>query len=165
MAATTPGATTPTGEQVLTFRLGAETCGIDILGVQEIRGWSPVTSIPQSPPHVLGVLNLRGAVVPVIDLRRLFGLEAAAVSPTTVIIVLSLATPTGKRECGVVVDSVADVVDLAADAVQPAPDLNGQLRSKYLLGLACVAERMLIVLDAAALVAAPPQAEAALAAA
>ncbi len=83
-------------------------------GVQEIRGWSPVTCIPQSPPHVLGVLNLRGAVVPVIDLRRLFGLEAAAVSPTTVIIVLSLATATGKRECGVVVDSVADVVDLAA---------------------------------------------------
>jgi purine-binding chemotaxis protein CheW len=145
-------------KQVLSFRLGAETYAVDILGVQEIRGWSPVTAIPQSPPHVLGVLNLRGAVVPVIDLRRLFGLETAAVSPTTVIIVLSLATATGKRECGVVVDGVSDVVDLPADAVQAAPDLGNQPRSQYVLGLACIAERMLIVLDAAQLTACPSQA-------
>ena len=148
-----------TSKQVLSFRLGAETYAVDILGVQEIRGWSPVTAIPQSPPHVLGVLNLRGAVVPVIDLRRLFGLATAAVSPTTVIIVLSLATTTGKRECGVVVDGVSDVVDLAADAVQPAPDLGSQPRSLYVLGLACIAEQMLIVLDAARLTAGPAKAQ------
>jgi purine-binding chemotaxis protein CheW len=142
-------------KQVLSFCLGDETYAVDILGVQEIRGWSPVTAIPQSPQHVLGVLNLRGAVVPVIDLRRLFGLEKAAVSPTTVIIVLSLATAAGKRECGLVVDGVSDVVDLAPDAVQPAPELGSQPRSRYVLGLACMAERMLIVLDAEQLTACP----------
>jgi purine-binding chemotaxis protein CheW len=135
------------GQQVLTFRLGTETYGIDILRVKEIRGWSPVTRLPQSPPHVLGVLNLRGAVVPIIDLRRQFELESAEFSPTTVTIVLSLHSEQGVQECGVVVDAVADVVDLAPDAVRPAPELGNQPRSKYVLGLATIGERMLIVLD------------------
>ena len=80
--------------QVLTFCLDAETYGVDILRVQEIRGWSPVTRIPKSPPHVLGVLNLRGSIVPIVDLRVRFSLERAEFTPLTVIIVLSIMTPT-----------------------------------------------------------------------
>jgi purine-binding chemotaxis protein CheW len=144
-------------QQVLTFRLGEETYGIDILRVKEIRGWSPVTRLPQSPSHVLGVLNLRGAVVPIIDLRRQFALESAGFSPTTVTIVLSLQSQRGVQECGIVVDAVADVVDLPADAVRPAPELGHQPRSKYVLGLATVAERMLIILDARCLAASGEQ--------
>src|SRR3982750_4261270 len=96
--------------QVLTFSLGREVYGVDILRVKEIRGWSPVTRIPQSPQSVLGVLNLRGAIVPIIDLRVRFALQQAEFTAVTVIIVLSLRTEQGTRECGVVVDSVKDVV-------------------------------------------------------
>lgn len=141
------------GQQVLTFRLGEETYGIDILRVKEIRGWSPVTRLPQSPPHVLGVLNLRGAVVPIIDLRRQFELATAEFSPTTVTIVLSLQSERGLQECGIVVDAVADVVDLAADAVRPAPELGREPRSRYVLGLATAGDRMLIILDSRCLAA------------
>lgn len=140
------------GGQILTFRLGAETCGVDILRVKEIRGWSAVTRIPQSPPHVLGVLNLRGAVLPIIDLRRRFGLEAAEFSALTVIIVLSVQTTEGLRECGVVVDSVSDVVDLTPDSLRPLPAVAGHARSRYVRGLANVDDRMLILLDVAELV-------------
>src|SRR6187551_2211098 len=99
--------------QMLTFRLGAETYGVDILRVKEIRGWSPVTRIPQSPPHMLGVLNLRGAIVPIVDLRVRFAMQSAEFNAVTVVIVLSLRTADGERECGIVVDSVRDVVDIA----------------------------------------------------
>src|SRR6187549_2510099 len=91
--------------QVLSFRLGDETYGVDILAVKEIRGWAPVTRIPQSGDHVLGVLNLRGAIVPIMDLRRLFALPSAEFTPVTVVIVISLATASGQRECGIVVDA------------------------------------------------------------
>lgn len=103
--------------QVLTFLLGGETYGVDILRVKEIRGWSPVTRIPRSTEAVLGVLNLRGAIVPIIDLRVRFALRAAQFTPVTVIIVLSLHTADGQRECGIVVDSVRDVADVAPDSV------------------------------------------------
>lgn len=132
---------------MLAFRLGAETYGVDILRVKEIRGWSPVTRIPQSPEHVLGVLNLRGAIVPIIDLRKRFELASAEFSPLTVIIVLSLHTADGVRECGVVVDSVSDVVDIAPEAIKPPPALNGQARSQFIQGLATVDDRMLILLN------------------
>ncbi len=162
MNSTVRNAAANAGQQVLTFRLGGEIYGIDILRVKEIRGWSPVTRLPQSPPHVLGVLNLRGAVVPIIDLRRQFELESAEFSPTTVTIVLSLQSERGLQECGIVVDAVADVVDLAADAVRPAPETGNQPRSKYVLGLATVDERMLIILDARCLAAgSQPQADSA----
>jgi purine-binding chemotaxis protein CheW len=136
------------GRQVLTFRLGSETYGIDILHVKEIRGWAPVTTLPQLPSHVLGVLNLRGAVVPVIDLRRQFALDSAEFSPTTVTIVLSSEQDHDSRDCGIVVDAVADVVDIAADAIRPTPDLGGHPRSPFILGLVIVEHRTLIILDA-----------------
>ena len=133
--------------EFLTFTLGAEEYGVDILRVQEIRGWSPVTRIPQSPQHVLGVLNLRGSIVPIIDLRLRFGLERAAVTPLTVIVVLSVEHASGRREFGLVVDSVSDVLDLDASALREAPALGGHAGSEFIQGLATVAEKMLILLN------------------
>src|SRR5690606_4135239 len=92
--------------QVLTFTLGDEAYGVDILRVQEIRGWTPVTRIPQAPNHVLGVLNLRGSIVPIVDLRMRFNLQHAEYTPLTVIIVLSVQSPVGRRDFGVVVGGV-----------------------------------------------------------
>ena len=131
--------------QVLTFVLGDETYGVDILRVQEIRGWSSVTKIPQSPSHVLGVLNLRGAIVPIVDLRMRFSLERAEYTPVTVIIVLSIKAGNGRRNFGVVVDGVSDVVDVNDSEVKPAPELAGS--SDYIRGLVPVSERMVVLLD------------------
>lgn len=143
----------PTGGQYLTFRLGTETYGLDILRVKEIRGWTPVTGIPQSPPHVLGMLNLRGAIVPILDLRLRFELARADFTPTTVVIVLSLRSEDASaRECGVVVDSVSDVVDLAAETIKPAPSLSGHATSQFIQGLANAENGMLILLNVEKLV-------------
>jgi purine-binding chemotaxis protein CheW len=133
--------------QVLTFSLGAENFGVDILRVQEIRGWSPVTRIPKVPPHVLGVLNLRGAIVPIIDLRVRFGLAQAEFTPLTVIIVLSVKSAHGTREFGLVVDGVSDVVDIEAENMKATPNLSHNASVEFIQGLAIVAERMLILLD------------------
>jgi purine-binding chemotaxis protein CheW len=138
--------------QVLTFCLDAETYGVDILRVQEIRGWSPVTRIPKSPPHVLGVLNLRGSIVPIVDLRVRFSLERAEFTPLTVIIVLSIMTPTGRSEFGLVVDSVSDVVDISVNDLKETPNLGGKLNADFIQCLATVSDRMLILLDVDALV-------------
>jgi purine-binding chemotaxis protein CheW len=137
--------------QVLSFRLGEETYGVDILAVKEIRGWAPVTRIPQSSEHVLGVLNLRGAIVPIMDLRRLFALNSAEFTPVTVVIVMSLATANGHRECGIVVDAVSDVVDVPPESIRPTPALNGKAHNDFVAGLAQVDDGMLILLDAAEL--------------
>ena len=132
----------------LTFSLGGEIYGVDILRVKEIRGWSPVTRIPQSSASVLGVLNLRGVVVPVFDLRVRFALKSAEFTPVTVVIVLSLRTETGHREVGIVVDAVQDVVDLAAADIKPAPEVSGIGSSEFIAGIATHDEQMLILLDA-----------------
>src|ERR1700745_1681106 len=97
-SAQSPGA--PASQQVLTFVLGSETYGVDILRVQEIRGWSSVTKIPHAPPHVLGVLNLRGSIVPIVDLRMRFSLDRAEYTAVTVIIVVSVASAAGRRDLG-----------------------------------------------------------------
>jgi purine-binding chemotaxis protein CheW len=133
--------------QVLTFTLGEETYGVDILRVQEIRGWSPVTRIPQAPAHVLGVLNLRGSIVPIVDLRMRFSLERAEYTPLTVIIVLSVESAVGRRDFGVVVDGVSDVIDVAASDVKPAPELGSQVSTEFIEGLAAVSGRMVMLLD------------------
>jgi len=153
MASQVENATAGAHGQMLTFHLGGETYGVDILRVKEIRGWSPVTRIPHSPAHVLGVLNLRGAIVPIIDLRLRFVLQSAEFSPTTVIIVLSLHTEDGVRECGVVVDGVSDVVDIPADAIKPPPSLSSGKSSDFISGIATVDDKMLIVLNVDDLVA------------
>ena len=134
--------------KVLTFSLGDEVYGVDILRLKEIRGWSPVTRLPHTPGYLLGVLNLRGVVVPVIDLRLRFGLSATQVTPLTVIIVLSLQTAEGQRECGIVVDSVRDVLDIETQAIRPAPAHSGGSGNEFIEGIATAEEQMLILVDA-----------------
>lgn len=134
-------------QQVLTFALAGETYGVDILKVREIRGWSSVTHIPQAPADVLGVLNLRGAIVPIVDLRARFGLDSAARSPVTVIIVLTVEKNGRARDVGVVVDSVSDVADLTAEDVKAVPNLGERSGGELLLGLASIGEHMVLLLD------------------
>jgi purine-binding chemotaxis protein CheW len=133
--------------QVLTFVLGNETYGVDILRVQEIRGWSAVTKIPHAPPHVLGVLNLRGSIVPIVDLRMRFSLDRAEYTTVTVIIVVSVISAAGRRDFGVVVDGVSDVVDVNTEEVKAAPDLGAKGATDYIRGLVPVADRMVVLLD------------------
>jgi purine-binding chemotaxis protein CheW len=133
--------------QVLTFVLGNETYGVDILRVQEIRGWSAVTKIPNAPPHVLGVLNLRGSIVPIVDLRKRFNLEQAEYTTVTVIIVLSVRSETGRRDFGLVVDGVSDVVDVQVASVRPTPDLGSRAATEHIQGLVPLSERMVVLLD------------------
>ena len=116
--------------QYLTVNLADEEYGVDILAVREIRGWTPVTRIPQAPSYVLGVLNLRGAIVPVLDLRLRFGLAREEYTATTVTVIVTVAG----RNFGVVVDAVSDVVDVDAAAVRPVPDMGTAVDTEYLKG-------------------------------
>jgi purine-binding chemotaxis protein CheW len=143
-ATTTDGSSV---QQVLTFQLGGESYGVDILRVREIRGWTPVTRIPKAPPHVLGVLNLRGSIVPTVDLRMRFSLQQAQYTNVTVIIVLSVNSASGRREVGVVVDGVSDVVNVNESDIRPAPELGAGPETDYIRGLVPVAERMVVLLD------------------
>ena len=115
--------------------------------VKEIRGWTPVVPIPGSASHVLGVLNLRGAILPVIDLRRRLGMAPAEFTAATVIIVLSVTTAEAHKESGFVVDRVTDVVEVGPDALRPAPQLGHAGQSDVISGLATVNDGMLILLD------------------
>jgi purine-binding chemotaxis protein CheW len=142
------GAGNGDSRKMLTFSLGGEVYGVDILRVKEIRGWSPVTRIPQSASSVLGVLNLRGTVVPIIDLRLRFGMKSAEFTPITVIIVLSLNNGSGQREVGIVVDSVKDVVDIDVASIKPAPSMSSAGTNGFIEGIATYDEQMLILLDA-----------------
>jgi purine-binding chemotaxis protein CheW len=137
----------PGTHQVLTFELGTGTYGVEILRVREIRGWTAVTKIPNAAPHVLGVLNLRGSIVPVVDLRMRFALERAEYTKVTVVIVLSVHSNSGRREVGVVVDGVSDVVDFNTADMKPAPDLGARSATDYIRGLVSVGERMVVLLD------------------
>jgi purine-binding chemotaxis protein CheW len=143
---TDPTATAATS-QVLTFVIGEATYGIDIPCVQEIRGWSAVTRLPQAPADVLGVLNLRGAIVPVLDLRLKFGSANVQYSPITVIIVVSVMSAKGPRDFGMVVDGVSDVIDIAPRDVKPAPELGATASSACIRGLIPIAGHMVILLD------------------
>ncbi len=127
--------------------LGSETYGVDSLRVQEIRGWSSVTKIPHAPPQVLGVLNLRGSIVPIVDMRMQFNLERAEYTAVTVIIVLSVQSRTGRRDFGIVVDGVSDVVTVNEAQVKPAPDLGSREATEHIRGLMPVADRMVVLLD------------------
>jgi len=133
--------------QVLAFRLADESYGVDILRVKEIRGWSAVTHVPESPPHVLGVLNLRGSIVPVLDLRARFALEPMQPSPLTVIIVLSIHTTTGTREYGLVVDSVSEVMQVEPARLKDVPELSGHVSSDFLKGLIEQQNQLVMLLD------------------
>jgi purine-binding chemotaxis protein CheW len=144
---TTPATPQAANKQVLTFILGNETYGVDILRVQEIRGFSAVTRIPQSAPHVLGLLNLRGTVVPIIDLRLRFSQAEVAYTALTVIIVLSIEGGSGRRNVGLVVDGVSDVADLAHDAMKATPEFGTRMDTDFIRGLATLGESMVMLLD------------------
>ena len=144
----TPNSLTVSGpRQFLTFSLGTERYGVDILRVQEIRGWSPVTKVPNLPPHVLGVLNLRGAIVPVIDLRVRFSMPSAEFTALTVIVVLSVVLADGAQEIGAVVDAVSDVVDLSPDHLRKPPRLGNTATAEFIQSLAVVDGRLIIILN------------------
>lgn len=130
--------------EYLTFRLGAEEYGIDILRVQEIRSFEEPTRIANSPPHIKGVVNLRGVIVPVVDLRIKLGCEKVEYNGFTVVIVLNVKG----RVVGAVVDSVSDVLELAHSQIRPAPEMaNSGVDTDFITGIASVAERMLILMD------------------
>jgi purine-binding chemotaxis protein CheW len=137
-----PVAAAKPGREYLSFRLGAEEYGIDILKVQEIRSYEPPTRIANAPDFIRGVINLRGVIVPVIDLRVKFGCEAGITSITAVIVLAVRG-----RVIGAVVDSVSDVMQLAEDSIKPVPAICGVVDTSYLIGIASVAERTLILVD------------------
>lgn len=130
-------------QEYLTFTLGAEEYAIDILKVQEIRGYEKPTTIANAPSFLKGVINLRGTIVPIVDMRIKFNVGAAEYTPFTVVIILSLQG----RVVGMVVDSVSDVTMLRADQIRPAPEFAATVDTKYIKGLGTLGERMLIVVD------------------
>ncbi|MBV8604034.1 MAG: chemotaxis protein CheW [Pelomonas sp.] len=138
------------GRQFLTFRVSAEEYGLDILRVQEIRSYEAPTRIAHAPPFVKGVINLRGVIVPIVDLRLRLG-QPAEYNGFTVVIVLNV----GHRVVGVVVDSVSDVLELDAESIRPAPELGGALDARFITGLGQLAERLLILLDIEAMITSP----------
>jgi purine-binding chemotaxis protein CheW len=129
--------------EVLSFRLGGEEYAISILKVQEIRGYDAVTRIASAPEYLKGVINLRGIIVPIVDMRIKFKVGEAKYDPFTVVIILNINGHT----IGMVVDSVSDVVTLTPDQIKPAPDLGASVATEFLQGLGTVGERMLILLD------------------
>lgn len=133
----------PSGQEFLVFTLGNEEYGIDILKVQEIRGYDQVTRIANTPSFIKGVTNLRGVIVPIVDLRVKFSQEDVEYNDNTVVIVLNLY----QRVVGIVVDGVSDVLSLAPDQIRPAPEFAVTLSTEYLTGLGALGERMLILVN------------------
>ncbi len=133
--------------EYLSFKLGAEEYGIDILKVQEIRGYEAPTRIANVPDFIKGVVNLRGVIVPIVDMRVRFALDEVKYDAFTVVIILNIAG----RTIGMVVDSVSDVLELDADTIRPAPEFNGAIDASYITGLGTVrtgdTQRMLILMD------------------
>ncbi|WP_363929525.1 chemotaxis protein CheW [Thiocapsa sp.] len=133
--------------EFLTFRLGGEEYGIDILRVQEIRSFEEPTRIANAPSFIKGVVNLRGVIVPVVDLRIKLGCDTVEYNGFTVVIVLNVRG----RVVGAVVDSVSDVLELSSDLIKPAPEMNTTVDTSFVTGIASVGERMLILMDIDAL--------------
>lgn len=128
--------------EYLTFRLGEEEYGIDILKVQEIRGYEQPTRIANAPSFIKGVVNLRGVIVPIIDMRLKFGLGSAEYNDFTVVIILNL----GARVVGMVVDSVSDVMELSPEQIRDTPEIDSVVDSSYITGLGTLNDRMLILI-------------------
>lgn len=135
-------------QQYLTFLLDGEEYGVDILRVQEIKGWDNATPIPNTPDYIRGVLNLRGTIVPIIDLRLRFGLQPLEYGPTTVVIVLRVMSPDeNSRIMGIVVDAVSDVYNMPDENIKPSPDFGSAVDTAFVKGLATVDEKLVIILD------------------
>lgn len=129
--------------EFLAFKLGREEYGVDILRVQEIRSYEPPTRMVNAPEYILGVVNLRGVIVPIVDMRIRFGLDEVKYDSFTVVIVLTI----GSQVIGMVVDAVSDVITLAPAQLRPVPEFSGAIDAGSVLAIGAVAERMLILLD------------------
>jgi len=140
--------------EFLTFTLGAEEYGVDILKVQEIRGYDTVTRIPDAPEFIKGVINLRGTIVPVVDMRLKFQLGKADYNSLTVMIILNVAS----RVVGMVVDGVSDVVQLTGEQMRPAPEFGSTVETQFLTGIGTLDKRMLILMDIEKLMTSPSMA-------
>jgi purine-binding chemotaxis protein CheW len=130
-------------QQFLTFALGQEEYGVEILKIQEIKGFSTITPLPNAPTFIKGVLNLRGTIVPIVDLRKKFSLPEVGYTKFTVIVVVQIQ---GKI-MGFIVDAVSDVLNVARTDIQPTPDLYGQVDTSFINGLAKTGEKLVILLD------------------
>jgi purine-binding chemotaxis protein CheW len=137
--------------EMLTFRLGSEAYGINILKVQEIRGCDPVTPIAGTPEFIRGVIDLRGVIVPIVDMRKKFALKEARYDASTVVIILNVA----RRVIGIVVDAVSDVVTFTSEQIRPVPEFSAQLDTQFIMGLARLEDQMVILLDIEHLLASP----------
>jgi purine-binding chemotaxis protein CheW len=143
--------TSSDAREYLTFRLDQEEYGIDILKVQEIRGYEPPTRVANAPSFIKGVVNLRGTIVPIVDMRLKFNCSKAEYNSFTVVIILNLRN----RIVGIVVDSVSDVMELQPESIKVAPDIDSVIDSSAVLGLGSLGDRMLILLDIERLMSAP----------
>ena len=134
--------------EFLTFMLNGEEYGVDILRVQEIKGWDSVTSVPNLPEYIRGVINLRGTIVPIIDLRRRFELDVREYSGTTVVIVLRVITEGhADRVMGIVVDGVSDVYQVPSNDMKKSPEFGGDVDTEFVKALASVGDKMVVLLD------------------
>ncbi len=133
--------------QYLTFELNGEIYGVEILRVHEIKGWQPVTHVPNAPAHVLGVLNLRGAIVPIIDMRARFNLEREAPTKTTVVIVVTVYREERRKIMGIVVDGVSDVLTVKPEAIKPPPQFDVAVDSECIAGLVAAEDQMVMLID------------------
>jgi purine-binding chemotaxis protein CheW len=137
-----------TSGQYLTFNLGGEDYGVDILRVQEIRGWEELRPLPDTPDYVKGVLDLRGTIVPIIDLRIRMNMTDVQYQPTTVIIVLSVEKQGEESQLvGAVVDAVSDVLDVSDKEIKKAPEIGSKINDRYMRGMVSRGERMVVLLD------------------
>jgi len=134
-------------EQFLTFELAGEAYGVEILKVQEIRGWEPVREIPNTPGYIKGALNLRGSIVPIVDLRERFGMEQTDFSPITVVIVLCVNNSQGSTVMGVVADAVSDVLDINISEIKDSPKLGSKIDTRYMRGMHVGKKQMVMLLD------------------
>jgi purine-binding chemotaxis protein CheW len=129
--------------QFISFTLGREEYGVDIMSIREIKAWTPATPLPEAPAHVRGVIDLRGTIVPIVDLRARFHSGTTEPTPTHVIIVVAI----GELMVGLLADAVADIVTVASEDIQPVPDIDHSTRQFYLAGLVTVEGRMVVLLD------------------
>ena len=134
-------------EQYLTFYIEDEIYGVDILSVQEIRGWEPATEIPNAPDYIKGVINLRGTVVPITDLRCRFGIKQFEYSGVTVVIVIKVQSGKSEKTMGIVVDAVSDVSNFNRSDIHPAPELSENKNTAFVKGLGSAENKMVILLD------------------
>jgi len=131
----------------LTFTLGGEEYGLDILKVQEIIGIMPITRVPRTPEFVRGVINLRGKVIPVVDLRIKFGMASVEDTDRTCIVVVQVTGKNGHMVMGTVVDEVSEVIDIAEDQIEPTPEFGADIDTDFVLGIGKVADKVVMVLD------------------